>query len=167
MWLKTFLILFLSFTFFVSCGHRIVKETGISGGKIKSIYVGGFKNLTFEPQLSMYVTDAFSSELVSLGLFEVNRSFFDAKVEGVIKKVTVRTQTVDKRGIAVEKNVEIEVDISLATTDKKFIRKWSLVENETYRSDDPNLEDYNKREAMKRAAAKMARRFSSLLFIEY
>jgi hypothetical protein len=158
----TLLTLFLS-----SCGYQIVRERGIYGGDIKSIYIPGFKNRTFEPHLSLYVTDAFSSELISMGLFEINRPSYEALVEGTIKRVTIGAQTVDKRGFALEKNLELELELSLISKDGKLIKKWSLTEKEIYRSDNANYEDYNKREAIKRAAAKMARRFSSLLLMEY
>lgn len=162
------LFLFLIFSLFLqSCGYQIIQEKGIYGGDIKSIYVSGFKNATFEPHLSMYVTDAFVSELLSSGLFEINKPSFEALVEGLIRRVTIDVQTVDKKGLALEKNVEMEVELSLMEKNGRLIKKWSLVERETFRVDNPNYEDYNKREAIKRAAAKMARRFSSLVFMEY
>ncbi len=165
--MKRLPLFFLILLFLSSCGYKIVREKGINRGEIRSIYVSAFKNSTFEPHISMYVTDAIVSELISLGLFEINRPNYEATLEGVISKIKVRPQSLDKKGFAVEKKVEVEVDIFLKRASGQLIKKWSLVENETFRSDNPNYEDYNKREAIKRAAEKIARRLCSLLFMEH
>ncbi|MCX7856435.1 MAG: LPS assembly lipoprotein LptE [Deltaproteobacteria bacterium] len=163
-----FLIVLCLFALLVqSCGYQIVREKGIYEGKIKSIYLSGFKNATFEPHISMYVTDVFGAELLSLGLFEINKPSSEASLEGLIRRVTIGPQTVDKKGIAVEKNIELEIELSLISKEGMLIKKWILTERETFRVDDPNSEDYNRREAIKRAAAKIARRFTSLIFMEY
>ncbi|MCS7280266.1 MAG: LPS assembly lipoprotein LptE [Desulfobacterota bacterium] len=164
---KIFLTLIVVTLILSSCGYQIVKERGLYSGEIKSIYLSGFRNETFDPHISMYVTQAFSSELISLGIFDINRPAFDAKLEGLIRKITVTPRTLDKRGFALEKNLEMELEISLTAKDGTLIKRWLLTDTEIFRADNPNYEDYYKREAIQRAAAKIARRFSSLILMEY
>ena len=71
-----------------SCGYQLVREKGIYGGDISSIYISIFKNLTYEPHISQYVTDAFSKELISTGLFTVNKESSDGYLQGTIMKIT-------------------------------------------------------------------------------
>ena len=59
---KYFLIILLVFLL-CSCGYQLVREKGIYGGDISSVYISVFKNMTYEPHISQYVTDAFSKEL--------------------------------------------------------------------------------------------------------
>jgi hypothetical protein len=59
------------------------------------------------------------------------------------------------------------VDIALYKKNGAFVKRWSLSETETYRVDNIDYEEYNKIDAIKRISARLARRFSSLLFVEY
>ena len=70
-----------------SCGYQMVREKGISGGDITSVYISVFKNSTYEPHASLYVTDAFSKELLSTNLFTINKESSDAYLQGNIKKI--------------------------------------------------------------------------------
>ena len=150
-----------------SCGYQLVREKGIYGGDISSIYISIFKNLTYEPHISQYVTDAFSNELLSTGLFMVNKESSDGYMQGTITKITTQPYTSSIAGIAVEKTVTLEVNIALYRKNGTFVKRWPLSDVETYRVDNVNYEEYNKGDAIKRLSARMARRFSAVLFVDY
>jgi hypothetical protein len=46
------------------------------------------------------------------------------------------------------------------------VKRWTLTDSEAYAVDTINLEEYNRKEALGRIAARMARRFSNLAFNE-
>lgn len=165
MWLKKLLLLILPL-FLSSCGYELVTAKGIKRGELKSVYIASFRNATYEPHISGYVTDAFFSEISSLGLFEVNRPDSQAYLHGTVKKVDIGINAVDAKGIAVEKFLRLEVEVTLTEKTGKLLRSWNLSDTEIFRSDNPNTEDYEKREAARRAAQKIARRLSSLLLME-
>jgi outer membrane lipopolysaccharide assembly protein LptE/RlpB len=150
-----------------SCGYQLVREKGIYGGDISSIYISIFKNQTFEPHISQYVTDAFSKELLSTGLFTVNKENSDGYMEGTITRITTQPYTLSIAGITVEKTVSLEVNMALYRKNGVFVKRWSLADAETYRVDNVAYEDYNKTDAIKRLLARMARRFSAVLFVDY
>jgi outer membrane lipopolysaccharide assembly protein LptE/RlpB len=150
-----------------SCGYQLVREKGIYGGDISSIYISIFKNQTFEPHISQYVTDAFSKELLSTGLFTVNKESSDGYLQGTIMKITTAPYTLSIAGITIEKTVTLETDMALYRKNGSFIKRWSLADSETYRVDNVNYEEYNKEDAIKRLSARMARRFSAVLFVDY
>jgi len=150
-----------------SCGYQLVSEKGIYGGQISSVHVPIFKNATFEPHASLYVTDAFTKELVSTGLFKINKEDSDGYIEGTIKRIIITPSTMSSVGVVVEKNIWVDVDLSLFRNNGAFVKKWSLYESEIYRTDDLNSEDYNKRDALTRLSERMARKFSSVLLMEY
>ncbi len=152
---------------FSSCGYELVREKGIYGGDISSLNVPIFKNSTYEPHASAYVTDAFSKELASTGLFTINKEGSDGYVEGTIKRVAIAFASIGITGAVNQKTVTLEVDLSLFRKDGTFIKKWTFADTEVYRTDDVNAEDYNKREAMSRVSARIARKFSSVILIEY
>lgn len=165
MWLKKLPLLVLPF-FMLSCGYELVTVKGLRKGEIRSIYLTSFRNATYEPHISGYVTEAFFSEISSLGIFEINRTHPQAYLHGIVKRLDTATNAVDTRGIAVEKVLTLEVELTLKDRSGKLIKSWNFSEKETFRSDDPNTEDYEKREATRRAAKKIAKRFSSLLLLE-
>ncbi len=150
-----------------SCGYQLVNEKGIYGGQISSVYVPIFKNKTFEPHASLYVTDAFTKELVSTGLFKVNKEESDGYIEGTIQRILITPSTMSGAGVVVEKNIRVDIDLSLFRGNGAFVKKWSLYETEIYRTDDINSEDYNKRDALTRLSERMARKFSSILLMDY
>ena len=150
-----------------SCGYQLVREKGIYGGDISSIYISIFKNLTYEPHISQYVTDAFSKELISTGLFAVNKESSDGSMQGTIKKIMTQPASLSIAGIAIEKNVTLEVDIVLYRKNGNFVKRWSFTDFETYRVDNADYEEYNKQDAIKRLSARMARRFIAVLFVDY
>jgi outer membrane lipopolysaccharide assembly protein LptE/RlpB len=162
------LLLVLSIVFLLcSCGYQLVREKGIYGGDISSIYISIFKNQTYEPHIAQYVTDAFSKELLTTGLFTVNKEGSDGYLQGTITKITTQPYTLSITGITIEKTVAIDVDMALYKKNGNFIKRWPLSESETYRVDNISYEEYNKQDAIKRLSARMARRFTSLLFVEY
>jgi Lipopolysaccharide-assembly len=165
-WAGTCLIV-ATLLFLSSCGYQLVSEKGIYGGEISSVYVPIFKNKTFEPHASLYVTNAFTKELVSIGLFKVNKDDSDGYIEGTIRSILITPSTMSGAGIVVEKNIRVDVDLSLFRKNGVFIKRWSLYENEIYRTDDINSEDYNKRDALTRLSERMARKFSSVILMDY
>ncbi|HOJ43743.1 MAG TPA: LPS assembly lipoprotein LptE, partial [Syntrophorhabdaceae bacterium] len=77
-------VLFLSLT---SCGYELVKEKGIYGGEIRSVYVPVFKNMTYEPHISQYLTDSFTRQLLSMGILQVNKRDAETYIEGILKSI--------------------------------------------------------------------------------
>jgi hypothetical protein len=150
-----------------SCGYQLVREKGIYGGDISSVYISIFKNQTYEPHISQYVTDAFSKELITTGLFTVNQESSDGYLQGTITKITTQPYTLSIVGISIEKTVTVDVDMALYRKNGVFVKRWPLSDSETYRVDNANYEDYNKTDAIKRLSARMARRFSAVLFVDY
>jgi hypothetical protein len=150
-----------------SCGYQLVREKGIYGGDISSVYISIFKNQTYEPHISQYVTDAFSKELISTGLFSVYQESSDGYLQGTIMKITTQPYTLSIAGISLEKTVAVDVDMALYRKNGVFVKRWSLSDSETYRVDNANFEEYNKTDAIKRLSARMARRFSAVLFVDY
>jgi outer membrane lipopolysaccharide assembly protein LptE/RlpB len=163
---KLFLVIPLVLLLF-SCGYQLVREKGIYGGDISSVYIYIFKNLTFEPHISQYVTDAFSKELLSTGLFTVNKESSDGYMQGTIVKIRTEPYTLSIGGITTEKTVTVDVDMALYRKNGSFVKRWALSDAETYRVDNVNYEEYNKQDAIKRLSARMARRFSAVLFVDY
>ena len=165
--IKKLLLLIPLVFLFCSCGYQLVREKGIYGGDISSIYISIFKNQTYEPHIAQYVTDAFSKELLTTGLFTVNKEGSDGYMQGTIMKITTQPYTLSITGITIEKTVTVDVDMALYRKNGNFIKRWPLSESETYRVDIISYEEYNKQDAIKRLSARMARRFSAVLFVDY
>jgi hypothetical protein len=113
------------------------------------------------------VTDAFSNELLSTGLFTVNKESSDGYLQGTITKITTPPASLSIVGIAIQKTVILEVDIALYRKNGVFVKRWSFSDSETYRVDNADYEEYNKTDAIKRLSARIARRFSAVLFVDY
>jgi outer membrane lipopolysaccharide assembly protein LptE/RlpB len=154
-------------TLLCSCGYQLVREKGIFGGDITSLYISIFKNATYEPNISQYVTDAFSKELLSTGLFTVNRESSDGYLQGTVTKITMLPTSLSIAGLAIEKVVSLEVSIVLYRKNGNVIKSWGFSDSETYRVDNVDYEEYNRKDAIKRLSARMARRFSSFLLVDY
>lgn len=150
-----------------SCGYQLVREKGIYNGELQSIRVSIFKNKTFEPHISQYVTDSFSKELLSTGLFTLNKEGADGYLDGTITSIATPLYSSNITGIVVEKTVNLGLELALYKTNGQFVKRWTLWDTEPYRVDNPNYEEFNKHDAVKRLSARMARRFISLLFVEY
>ncbi len=163
---RMFLIVFAMLTL-ACCGYQMINEKGIFGGEISSIYIPLFKNKTYEPHASGYVTDAFAKELIGTGIFKLNKDDSDGYIEGTITKIRIIPSAMNAQGLVIEKNLEMTVDLSLYKKTGVFIRKWTLLEYEIYNTSDVSVEDYNKREALRRASGRMARKFSSMALIYY
>ena len=148
-----------------SCGYRMISEKGIWGGDVVHIELPMFKNMTRDPHISSYVTDAFSSEILSTGLLEI-RSESPAILKGEIVDVRVSHEAFGKAGLVREKRVELFLTLSLYR-EGNLLKRWDLRDSETYLVEDRNLEDYMKREAIKRVSRRMARNFTLLLLKEY
>ncbi len=150
-----------------SCGYELVREKGIFGGDITTLQLPVFKNVTFEPHASLYVTDAFSRELAGSGLFVMNRDGADGYLEGTIRRVFITPTSMDKNGVIIEKQAAVDVDIVLYRKNGVFLKRWTFSDSEVYRCDDVNAEDYNKRSALRIISGRMARKFSSTILIDY
>jgi hypothetical protein len=157
--------LFLFMTL-ASCGYTIVQEKGIFRGEVVSLDVPVFKNQSFEPQVPQFFTEAFTRELVTSGLFDIN--YVDASniLKGTIATVRSIPTSLDKNGLAIEKTVFVTLNLGLSKKDGRSIKNWSLGDAEPYSVQDINLEDPNRREALKRIAARMARRFSAMVLAD-
>ncbi len=154
------------FAVLVSCGYTIVKEKGIFQGEVVSVDVPVFKNQSLEPQVSQFFTESFTRELVTTGLFDVNRPDAPNILQGSIASVRIIPTALDKNGLAIEKTVYVTAGFALSKKDGRAIKNWSLGDAEPYRVDDVNLEDANKKEALKKIAARIARRFSVLVIAD-
>jgi outer membrane lipopolysaccharide assembly protein LptE/RlpB len=163
---KTLFILPVAFLLF-SCGYQLIREKGIYGGDISCVYISIFKNQTHEPHISQYVTDAFSKELLTTGLFTVNKEGSEGFLQGTIVNIKTGPHSMNISGVTIEKVVTLWADMALYRKNGVFVKRWSLSESEIYRVDNIDYEEYNKTDAVKRAAARMARRFTSLLLVEY
>lgn len=149
------------------CGYELVREKGVFGGAITSLSVPVFKNTTFEPHVPSYLTESFNRELMSTGLFKINQSDTDGYVEGVIKAIRVLPFSLSKDGLVAEKSVAMDLELALFRKNGALLKRWTLSDTETYRVDNVNYEDYNKRDALKRISARMARKFVSVILVDY
>ena len=154
------------FAVLVSCGYTIVKEKGIFQGEVVAVDVPVFKNRSLEPQVSQFFTEAFTRELVTSGLFDVNKPDAPNTLQGSIASVRIVPTALDKNGLAIEKTVYVTADFALSKKDGRAIKSWSLGDAEPYRVDDVNLEDANKKAALKKIASRIARRFSVLVIAD-
>ena len=148
------------------CGYTLVEEKGVFQGEVVSLDVPVFKNSSFEPHVPGYFTDAFTRELVISGLFDVNNQGSSNTLLGTIVTVYMVPTALSSQGIAVEKTVYANIALSLTKKDGRPVKSWVLSDSEAYRVEPINLEDFNKREALKRIAARIARRFSALLLTD-
>jgi len=87
-----------------ACGYQLIGGKGIYGGDISSIYVSVFQNLTYEPHISQPVTESFSRELVSTGLFTLNEQSADGYLKGEITDVKTAASSLDATGVVIEKS---------------------------------------------------------------
>ena len=165
--IRTVFLATLLVTLLCSCGYQLVREKGIFGGDITSLYISVFKNATYEPNISQYVTDAFSKELLSTGLFTLNRESSDGYLQGTVTKITMLPTSLSIAGLAIEKVVSLEVSITLSERMANVVKNWGFSDSETYRVDNIDSEEYNRKDAIKRLSARMARRFSSFLLVDY
>jgi hypothetical protein len=158
--------LVLSFLFLASCGYTIVREKGIFQGEVVSVDVPVFKNLSLEPQVSQFFTEAFTRELVTSGLFDINKASASNALQGSIAVVRLVPTTLDANGLTIQKVAYVTLNLALVKKDGHLIKNWSLVDAEPYDVQDINLEDPNKREALIRIAARMSRRFSAMILAD-
>jgi hypothetical protein len=150
-----------------SCGYHLVNQSGIYGGDIKTVSLSNFKNVTYEPHASLYVTKAFSQEIVSIGLFELNAPNSDAYLDGTIRRITILPSSMDANGLVIEKQATMIVELSLYRKNGTFIKKWEFADSEPYRVDDVSAEDYNKRNAFEIISGRIARKFTAVLLVDY
>ncbi len=163
---KPFLLSLVAFLVLTACGYTLVRDKGIFGGEITSVSLPVFKNNTFEPHASGYFTDAFSREMASSGLLQINRPGADASLAGTITGITVTPGSLNIQGVAVQKVATVYLTVVL-TKQGNVVKTWSLGDSEPYLVNDVNLEDFNKRQALQRIAERMARRFHSQVLADY
>ena len=153
-----------------SCGYHLVGAgggRGIYGGDITSVSLPVFKNITFEPHASMYVTQAFSQELISMGLFDLNKADPDASFQGTIRRVLIVPNAMNGVGVVIQKLITVEVEVALYRKDGNLQKRWFFADQEPYMTEDPQAEDFNKRNAIQIASGRMARKFSAVLLVDY
>ncbi len=121
-----------------------------------------FKNKSFEPQVPMYFTEAFSQELAGSGLVQINKSASDATLQGTMTSVSATISSLSGQGLATGKTVTVSVSLVL-TQQGKVVKTWAFGDAEPYDASVMNSEDYNKRAAIVRIAERIARRFHALL----
>jgi len=144
------------------CGYELVRDRSISGGEVVSVSLPVFKNRSLEPQVPAFFTDAFSRELAASGLVEINKPGSDGILQGTINSIMSAPSSLTSSGLAVEKVVTVNVGLTLAKP-TGIVRSWAFGDSEAYSVSDINLEDFNKKAALQRIAARMARRFHSQL----
>jgi hypothetical protein len=158
--------LLVCFALLSGCGYELVREKGIYGGEIKSLNVPVFKNKSFEPQVPGFFTQAFSMELAASGLFQIGTSGADATLQGTIINVTTGPGALSAAGQSVQKTVAASISLTLTKQDK-VVKTWAFTDSEVYDASSINLEDFNRRAALQRIAARIARRFHSQLYSVY
>lgn len=149
-----------------SCGYQLIGGKGIYGGEISSIYISIFKNSTFESSIAQPVTDSFAKELLMTGLFTINESNTDAYIKGDIRTVTTAPNALATDGTVIEKTVSVVLLVALYQRNGKLVKEYTLSDYEYYKIPG-GAEEYNRREAIRRMSARMARRFSAQLLLEY
>jgi hypothetical protein len=163
---KRSLVMLILFLLVAGCGYTLVQEKGVFQGEVVSLDVPVFKNNSFEPHVPGYFTEAFTRELVTSGLFDVNKGDSTSALLGTIVTVRMVPTALSSQGIAVQKTVYVNLTLVLTKKDGKLIKNWALADAEPYSAEPINLEDFNKREALKRIAARIARRFSALILTD-
>ena len=148
------------------CGYELVREKGIYGGEIKTLNVPVFANRSYEPQVSGFFTEAFSMELAGSGLFQINTTGADATLKGTITSVLTGPGALSAQGQTVQKTVTAILGLTL-TKEDKVVKTWMFADAEVYDASNINLEDFNRRQALQRIAARIARRFHSQLYAIY
>jgi outer membrane lipopolysaccharide assembly protein LptE/RlpB len=156
------LALIASLLFLGACGYELVRDRGISGGEVVSVSLPVFKNRSLEPQVPGFFTEAFSRELAAGGLVQINKAGSDAVLQGTINSVITQISSLSGSGLAVTKAVSVNLGLVLTRPDGTA-RTWAFSDSETYAANDINLEDFNKRAALQRIAARIARRFHAQL----
>jgi len=149
-----------------ACGYQLIGGKGIYGGDVSSIYVPVFKNLTYEPHVSQPVTESFSRELLSTGLFTLSYEKADGILKGEITDVAMAPSSLNAQGVVIEKSVSVTVKVSLSQKNGALIKEFAISDSEIYKIQE-GAEEYNRREAIRRLSARMARRFSAQLLLEY
>jgi putative intracellular protease/amidase len=102
-------------------------------------------------------------ELAASGLVQINTAGADATLQGTIASVTTGPGALSAAGQSVQKTVTAIVSLTL-TKEDKVVKTWTFADAEVYDATSINLEDFNRRAALQRIAARMARRFHSQLF---
>jgi len=88
-------------------------------------------------------------------------------MKGNITTVTTSPSSLGADGVVLEKAVGVGLDIALYQKNGKLVKNFSLSDSEIYRVENVGAEEYNRREAIRRLSARMARRFSAQLLLEY
>lgn len=164
-WIGLFLVI-IAVGLTQACGYQLIGGKGIYGGEISSVYISVITNSTYEPSISQPVTDTFSKELLMSGLFTLNRESSDAYLRGNITNVTTYASSLGTDGVVIEKLVVVEMVASLYQRNGKLVKIFPLSDSEIYKIQN-TAEEYNRREAIRRLSARMARRFSAQLLLEY
>ncbi len=148
------------------CGYELVREKGIKGGEIATLAVPIFNNMTYEPHIAGYFTDSFSKELLGSGLFRISQEGADGTLQGTIRSIRVEPSALRGTGLVSQKDVYIDVELVLTGKNGNPAGRWTFASSQTYTWRTVSEEEYNKREAIRKMSAEIARRFSAVVLID-
>lgn len=147
------------------CGYELVREKGIKSGEIVTLAVPLFHNVTYEPHIAGYFTDSFSKELLASGLFRINPEGADGTLQGTIRNIRIAPSALRGTGLVSQKDVFVDVEIVLIAKNGNPVGRWTFANSQTYTWRSVSEEEYNKREAIRKMSAEIARRFSAAVQI--
>ena len=170
---KSIRILILSFLFLQGCGYELVTGPGLPIGAVSttagalstpitSLNLPVFKNQSFEPQVPMFFTEAFSQELAASGLVQINKPGADATLQGTVTRVSTILSALSGQGLATQKTVTVFIALTLSQHGN-VLKSWTFGDSEAYDVTSINSEEFNKRAAIIRLAQRIARIFHSQL----
>ena len=155
--------LILSFLFLQGCGYELVKGPGLPSGAVSTTTTGAlptpitslnlpvFKNLSFEPQVPMFFTEAFSQELAASGLVPNQQARSRRDPSGHGNQCDYTLSALSGQGLATQKTVTVFIALNLSQRGK-VLKSWTFGDSEAYDVTSINSEDFNKRAAIIRLA---------------
>lgn len=151
--------------FFSSCSYRFSGEAGKPFG-INRINVEMFENRTLETGVESIFANDLIDELSRNGRMEIaEKARADAVITGVIKYMDVETVARKEKYIALERKVEIGVDLRLKDSGGKIL--WAadnLAVTKSYLATQNKLEtEQNQRNAVKEISKIIAQQISQRL----
>jgi|GEM_PF-2890711 len=164
---KLYILLILLILPMSGCGYSFLSE--VNTLPVKTVWVKTFENNTNEPDAGKIMTEMLNSRLISNKRISLaNKDKAAAFLEGIVKDIKITHIAFDKNGTTTRDRVLLTVSFRLISN-KKVIRKGdNMVEFEDYDAGAaPSVTANNKREAIKRAADKMAGDIINYIFINF
>ena len=157
-------IIWLSVVFvsiLAGCGYRFPGSGSFPKG-VNHIFIEVLENKTNETGVENIVTRILINEFVLRERNSIAGNIRDADsiLSGSVSKITIHTITALGRDSAAERRVTVSVNLNLADKDGKVIWKArGLSDDQAYSvSEDKNLTEINKREAIGLASRRIAER---------